>query len=148
MDRKKFLQEFSLKGVKARAKKLTPEQKSTIARKAAQDRWGLPRIREDIRAIVMGAGGDQKAMERVLKSEPKVVLIRAWEKLRELGARPRHRVPHEVDWARSLVRDLLPTGFGEFADRRPHLTHVACGLLDVMAEEVRKYHRERSGKGK
>jgi hypothetical protein len=29
-----------LKGGKARAERLTPEQRSAIARKAAQDRWG------------------------------------------------------------------------------------------------------------
>ena len=32
-----------LKGGKARAEKLTPEQRSDIARKAAQARWGSPR---------------------------------------------------------------------------------------------------------
>jgi hypothetical protein len=32
-----------LKGGKARAAKLTPEQRSEIARKAAAARWGVPR---------------------------------------------------------------------------------------------------------
>ena len=36
----KAAQELGRKGGKARAKKLTPEQRSEIARKAAKTRWG------------------------------------------------------------------------------------------------------------
>jgi hypothetical protein len=60
-------------------------------------------------------------------------------------------VKAEAEWARVLVNGLLQAAGiqQEAIDRRfRNLVPAARGLLDVMAEEIQRYHREQGGKKK
>src|SRR5713101_263588 len=126
---KGFFEEHGRQGGRKSRAQLSPEERREAARRAADARWNLHTI---VRACVLGSEGDPKyvkmGVERTLKSEPKMIL-RHWEELLALAARPARRQEHEVEWALRLVNDLMQEiGLGVVASRSSYVSKVARGL--------------------
>jgi hypothetical protein len=74
---------------------------------------GMTRLEADVRAVVLGAGGDPRPTKTVfaanLRTTP-FTLFSAWHELARLGAEDRLRIPADVEWARGLVNKVLEEG--------------------------------------
>jgi hypothetical protein len=108
---------------------------------------GMTRLEADVRAVVLGAGGDPRPTKTVfaanLRTTP-FTLFSAWHELARLGAEDRLRIPADVEWARGLVNEVLQA-LGGADGRWRNLLPAARGIVDLIAEEIQSYRRERGG---
>ena len=73
----------------------------------------MTRLEADVRAMVLGAGGDPGLIKTVFAANLRTTpfgLFFAWDELARLGAEDRHRIPADVEWARGLVNEVLQEG--------------------------------------
>jgi hypothetical protein len=109
---------------------------------------GMTRLEADVRAMVLGAGGDPGPIKTVFAANLRTTpfsLFSAWDKLARLGAEDRHRIPADVEWARDLVNEVLQAlGMGSDGRWR-NLLPVARGIVDLIAGEIQSYRRQREG---
>jgi hypothetical protein len=109
---------------------------------------GMTRLEADVRAMVLGAGGDPGLIKTVFAANLRTTpfgLFSAWDELARLGAEDRHRIPADVEWARGLVNEVLQAlGMGSDGRWR-NLMPVARGIVDLIAGEIQSYRRQRGG---
>src|SRR5437660_2923381 len=108
----------------------------------------MTRLEADVRAMVLGAGGDPGLIKTVFAANLRTTpfgLFFAWDELARLGAEDRHRIPADVEWARGLVNEVLQDlGMGSDGRWR-NLMPVARGIVDLIAGEIQSYRRQRGG---
>jgi hypothetical protein len=107
---------------------------------------GMARLEANVRAMVLGAGGDPGPTKTVFAANWRTIpfgLFSAWDELARLGAEDRQRIPADVEWARGLVNEVLQA-LGMGADGRwRNLLPVARGIVDLIAGEIQSYRRQR-----
>jgi len=104
---------------------------------------GIAQLREKVYAALLDADGDTSivtlGVERLLRADPRRIL-RAWQELLASGATFQRRDPTQIICARRLVYEALHA-IGLTNDAARHLMDAARGLVDIVTEELQKYHR-------
>jgi hypothetical protein len=107
---------------------------------------GMTRLEADVRAMLLGAGGDPGPIKTVFAANLRTApfsLFSAWDELARLGAEDRQRIPADVEWARGLINEVLQAlGMGTDGRWR-NLLPVARGIVDLIAGQIQSYRRQR-----
>ena len=127
-----FARAGGLKGGKARAEKLTPEQRSEIARKGAKARWGKP-THSDTHILLLNLGNRAAIIGGMIcRSHLNKAFEKSWPRM---TVKPRFlRAAHDA-WTAYLLHE--DRGWYRRKTTGAHIVweHWVAGLIDVFSDD-------------